>query len=166
MENAESLIIEEISATEPTTTIRHAIVLGADVLNVIMWDGIEVPNATSQTPYIDGLRSFMGPVDLHMLPEGSSVGPGWTYADGQFAAPPVPPAPPMTAEQAQAEKTGRIAYATTRIAPLQDMVDLGEATPDEEAALLAWKRYRIALTRITSTTTGWPASIVWPEMPA
>lgn len=92
--------------------------------------------------------------------------PAW-YVDGQFTSEaPAYTAPPMTAEQAQTEKTARIAHATTMIAPLQDMVDLGEATPEEESELLAWKRYRIALTRITSTTAGWPASIVWPEMPA
>lgn len=146
--------------------IRYAVVLGASVVNVIMWDGIEVPNEVTQTPFYDGMRELLGDVDLFQLPTGSFVGPGWTYADGEFA-PPVPPAPlPLTAEQALSEKTARVAYATTIIAPLQDMVDLGEATPEEEVELLAWKRYRIALTRITSTTAGWPASIVWPAMPA
>lgn len=147
---------------DPTTDIRYAVIDGQNVVNVIMWDGSETPNETSATPF----RDSFGQSILVELPHGSQVGPGWTYVGGQFVAPPVAPPPPMTAGEAQAMKTNLIAHASVMIAPLQDMVDLGEATPEEEAALLAWKRYRIALTRITSTTTGWPASIVWPEMPA
>ncbi len=77
--------------------------------------------------------------------------------------------PGLTTEElaaiALAERDRRLAVATARIAPLQDAVDLGEATALEEAALLDWKRYRISLNRITQQD-GYPAAVVWPEPPA
>lgn len=148
-------------APENSTDIRYAVIDGNSVVNVILWDGIETPTEASETPFRDSFGSQV----LLQLPVGSAVAPGWSYDGTDFSPPAVVPPPPMTAEQAQAMKTALIAEATTRIAPLQDMVDMGDASPEEEAELLAWKRYRIALTRITSTTAGWPASIVWPEAP-
>lgn len=55
--------------------------------------------------------------------------------------------------------------AAIRIAPLQDAVDIGEATTAEEQQLLAWKRYRVALNRITEQP-GFPTVIEWPETPS
>lgn len=57
-----------------------------------------------------------------------------------------------------------IAKARTRIAPLQDAVDLGVATEEEDAKLLAWKRYRVALNRIDQQS-GYPSDVIWPERP-
>ncbi|WP_339521855.1 tail fiber assembly protein [Pseudomonas sp. EL_65y_Pfl2_R96] len=62
------------------------------------------------------------------------------------------------------ERDIRLGDAATRIAPLQDAQDLGEATPVEEAALLAWKRHRVALNRIEQQA-GFPAEITWPTSP-
>lgn len=76
---------------------------------------------------------------------------------------------PPTVEQLTliAEKTrdSLLATAAIRIAPLQDAVDLGMATSAEQAALTAWKQYRVVLNRITQQA-GFPAAIEWPEMPA
>lgn len=130
--------------------MRYAVIEDGTVVNVILWDGI---------------GDMFDAQTLIELPDDSLVGPGWSHDGTDFVAPPAPEIPPVTEGQALAEKSARIAYATTRIAPLQDMVDLGEATPEEEAALLAWKRYRIALTRITSTSAGWPSAVQWPAMP-
>jgi hypothetical protein len=66
---------------------------------------------------------------------------------------------------ALAERDERMQVATARIAPLQDAVDLGEATANEEPLLLAWKRYRVALNRIQQQS-GFPVDIVWPDTPA
>ncbi|MGR6474426.1 tail fiber assembly protein [Pseudomonas juntendi] len=55
-------------------------------------------------------------------------------------------------------------YATGRIATLQDAVDLGMATDDEAAALIAWKRYRVELSRLDITTSA-PADSDWPTNP-
>lgn len=55
--------------------------------------------------------------------------------------------------------------ADRRIAPLQDAVELEEATEAEAAALKDWKRYRIALNRLTEQP-GYPELIDWPAPPA
>lgn len=94
--------------------------------------------------------------------------------DGGFkvAPPPEPepqPEPEKTPEeieaQVKAQRDGLLSFATLRIAPLQDAVDLGEATAAEEAALMAWKRYRLALNRV-ETQEGYPETVDWPVPPA
>jgi hypothetical protein len=47
------------------------------------------------------------------------------------------------------------------IAPLQDAVDLDEATQAETDQLKKWKQYRVAVNRIDLTQ----ASPVWPLQP-
>ncbi len=51
--------------------------------------------------------------------------------------------------------------AALRIAPLQDAVDLDEATDEEKKSLTAWKKYRISLNRLDLV----PNDVVWPETP-
>ena len=62
--------------------------------------------------------------------------------------PEVPPTPDELRAAALAQRDALMAVATARMAPLQDAVDLGEATASEEAVMLSWKRYRVALNRI------------------
>ncbi|WP_256216660.1 tail fiber assembly protein [Pseudomonas sp. NBRC 111142] len=64
-----------------------------------------------------------------------------------------------------AETSQRRAAADSAIAPLQDAVDLDEATEAEAALLKEWKRYRIALNRLPEQA-GYPATIDWPAPPA
>lgn len=64
-----------------------------------------------------------------------------------------------------AETASRRAVADGAIEPLQDAVDLGMATPEESAMLLAWKRYRVELSRVP-TQAGYPDEITWPAPPA
>lgn len=66
--------------------------------------------------------------------------------------------------RALVERDRLLGDATTRIAPLQDAVDLGDASSDEEAELTAWKRYRVALNRVQQQA-GFPRAIEWPVMP-
>jgi hypothetical protein len=63
---------------------------------------------------------------------------------------------------AETEKSQRLAEATTKIAPLQDAVDLGIATDDEVAQLNAWKTYRVEVNRIDTSTA---PDITWPVPP-
>lgn len=49
-----------------------------------------------------------------------------------------------------AEVAAGMAEANRQIAVLQDAVDLDMATPEEEAALKAWKKYRVLLSRAQS----------------
>lgn len=50
------------------------------------------------------------------------------------------------------------------IGPLQDAVDLDDATQEEAASLKAWKQYRVKLSRVLGQT-GYPLAIEWPAAP-
>lgn len=64
-----------------------------------------------------------------------------------------------------ADLAQRRAVADAAIAPLQDAVELEEATEAETAQLLEWKRYRVALSRLPDQE-GYPNDIDWPAPPA
>lgn len=63
---------------------------------------------------------------------------------------------------ANATKSELIKSASEQIEPLQDAVDLDMATDDEIARFNEWRKYRVLLTRVDTSTA--PA-IVWPDMP-
>jgi len=65
----------------------------------------------------------------------------------------------------QTEVAARRAEADYSIAPLQDAVDLDDATDSETTALKAWKKYRVALSRVPDQA-GYPETIDWPAAPA
>ena len=78
------------------------------------------------------------------------------------------PAPPTLEEltaDAVAKRDQLLALAAIRIAPLQDAVDLGDPTPEEEALLIKWKTYRRDVNRVSQQTT-YPSVIDWPVEPA
>lgn len=82
----------------------------------------------------------------------------------EHLAPPVL-SPEQLAVNALNKRDRHLEVAALRIAPLQDAVDLGEASENEEQSLLAWRRYRVAVNRI-SLQTGFPFDIDWPAPPA
>lgn len=57
-----------------------------------------------------------------------------------------------------------LSSAALKMAPLQDAMDLGEATADEQEQLRVWKNYRVQLNRVEQQP-GFPNSIEWPEHP-
>ena len=63
---------------------------------------------------------------------------------------------------AEAQRQYLLSEATAIIAPLQDAVDFEDATPEEEKALKAWRKYRIQLSRIDTSTA---PNIDWPVKP-
>ncbi|MBT0318351.1 tail fiber assembly protein, partial [Morganella morganii] len=63
---------------------------------------------------------------------------------------------------AEAKKQYLLSEATDAIAPLQDAVDLDIATPEEEALLKEWKKYRVMLNRVDTSTA---PDIIWPVKP-
>ncbi|SPW34089.1 Caudovirales tail fibre assembly protein [Edwardsiella tarda] len=65
------------------------------------------------------------------------------------------------AHAADQKKQRLLAEAAKAIAPLQDAIDIGEATPEEEARLKAWKKFRVGVNRVD--TTQLPAT--FPPMP-
>lgn len=70
----------------------------------------------------------------------------------------------QTAMSVLASRDQLLRDAALRIAPLQDAVDLDEATDAEIALLKKWKQYRVALNRIQDQA-GYPAEITWPAAP-
>ncbi|HHN8473339.1 TPA: tail fiber assembly protein [Morganella morganii] len=65
-------------------------------------------------------------------------------------------------EAAETQKQHLLSEAAEAIAPLQDAVDLDMATPEEEELLKAWKKYRVLLNRIDTSTA---PDITWPQKP-
>jgi hypothetical protein len=76
---------------------------------------------------------------------------------------PAPPEPDPTAE-AVAEYIQLRVQADFRVQPLQDLLDIGEGTPEVEAKVLEWKRYRVALSRV-GEQSGYPHAVEWPVVP-
>lgn len=66
----------------------------------------------------------------------------------------------VTAEQAR-----RKTIADRVIQPLQDDHDTGDATEEDEALLIAWKRYRSALAKI-QLQSAYPTTVDWPTPPS
>lgn len=67
--------------------------------------------------------------------------------------------------EAIAESTERRKDADDEIAPLQDAVDIDEATEADMSLLRLWKKYRVALSKVEAQA-GYPAVIDWPVPPA
>lgn len=64
--------------------------------------------------------------------------------------------------QADSKKSNLLPIATAKISILQDAVDLEMATDQEAASLTAWKKYRVLLNRVDTSTA---PDITWPETP-
>lgn len=89
----------------------------------------------------------------------SAEGGGWTFlVDGEALPGPYPvtleptdditPPPYVpTGSELLAMRNALLGSAAVQIAPLQDAVDLGVATANEKALLLAWKQYRVDISR-------------------
>lgn len=94
-------------------------------------------------------------VDITALPEQPDV--NYRYSDGMFTA------SVADAESAVLIASSRLASemeeANRTIAPLQDAVDISIATDEEINRLAEWKRFRVALSRVSIrqlTNTEWP----------
>ena len=91
---------------------------------------------------------------------------GKTITANEYGQPVLMPAPSPTIEQiieiASEKKQTLMVMANAMIAPLQDAKDLDIASDEENAALVAWKKYRVLLNRV-DVSTG--ADITWPEVP-
>jgi hypothetical protein len=146
----------------------YAIVKDGIVINIVEWDG--VPSTPAVEPDENGEGG--APASGWSPPEGAvairveegefpCIGLG--YANGVFEQ---PAAPVRTPDQIKADNTATrdsmLASATAAIAPLQDAVDLEEATADEVAQLKLWKQFRIAVNRVDLTQAAPP----WPIAPS
>ncbi|ECR9531859.1 tail fiber assembly protein [Salmonella enterica] len=95
------------------------------------------------------------------LPENvTSVSPGGEYQkwDSKAKVWVKDEAAEKAAQLRQAEETKNrlLQIASEKIAPLQDAVDLDEATDKEKASLLAWRKYRVQVNRVDTSNPDWP----------
>lgn len=58
--------------------------------------------------------------------------------------------------EAEATKNSLMQAANERILPLQDATDLDIATDEEKEQLIEWKKYRILLMRVNTSSPEWP----------
>lgn len=105
--------------------------------------------------------------ELGELPEGLTLdpppGPFHVWISGAWVLDSVAQTQAKAVEVLN-ERDSCLRTAAIRIAPLQDAQELGEATAEEMAALLKWKRYRVDLNRIEQQDE-YPLSVVWPSPP-
>lgn len=126
---------------------KFAVVLDGLVVNTVVWDGV----------------SDWNPNEGEAIEAGEDVGIGWSYANGEFSAPPVPKLTQAEiVAQADIKKASFMQTASSKISVLQDAVDYEMATAEETAALTAWKKYRVLLNRIDTSIV---ADIEWPALP-
>ena len=90
------------------------------------------------------------------LPEDVRDHP-YSYENGEFVKF-VQPA----IEVAALQKSTLLSQAAAAIAPLQDAVDVDDATDEELASLKAWKKFRVALNRLDLAAA---PDIDWPAVP-
>ena len=98
-------------------------------------------------------------VEIESLPDGADGDGGWQFVDGSII-----PRTYTTGEltvQAEQKKQRLLADAAKAIAPLQDAVDIGVATPEEETRLKAWKKFRVNVNRIDTAQL----PVTFPPMP-
>ncbi|HCN45039.1 MAG TPA: hypothetical protein DIT18_04750 [Pseudomonas sp.] len=162
----------EDGATLPVDAISTSAIAG-DVERV---DGqvvvtLQLPHAADAPEYVrfpGDLYPADGPVQLPGLELGGAQAstPGvidWSQvitAEMKVAA-----AAEQHLARVLADTAERRAAADAAIAPLQDAVDLDDATEAEAELLKDWKRYRVALNRLPEQV-GYPTEIDWPAPPA
>ncbi|MCU7647119.1 tail fiber assembly protein [Pseudomonas piscis] len=99
----------------------------------------------------EGLTSMPRPGPYHFWKEGEWKLDAAVQTEGQKV-------------QAFAKRDQLLGEAAIRISPLQDAVDLGDATTAEEAELKKWKQYRVAVNRVDQQP-GFPRAVSWPPAP-
>ena len=75
---------------------------------------------------------------------------------------PAAPSQEQLIATANERRNALLTDAAALMSPLQDAVDIDDATGDELASLKVWKKYRVALNRLDLSTA---PDIDWPEVP-
>ncbi|HHN8340729.1 tail fiber assembly protein [Morganella morganii] len=97
--------------------------------------------------------------EIKSLPDGFEDGE-WMF-DGKSVLKKVKPHEQFVAE-AESKKQALMSEATVVIDPLNDAVDLGMATSEEESRLKEWRKYRVLLSRVDTSLA---PDIDWPVKP-
>ena len=110
---------------------------------------------------ITDIDDSVASVFMGMPPEGKERGVG---ADNMPAWNDLPlPSQAKLVSQADVKKAELRMAADSEIAWRQDAVDAAIATDEETAALAEWKKYRVLLMRVDTSTA---PDIIWPVTPA
>lgn len=118
---------------------RYAVVSGAEVVQVVKWDGV--------SPWTTNAGEVVA------CPNGEKVSVGWTYADGVFTN---PDTFVLDWDWIRADRDDRLRdcdWTTMPDAPLDD------------ATKQAWATYRQALRDVPQDFST-PDEVVWPTPPA
>jgi len=127
------------------------------------WQQIE--DRTGQTYYTADGHAQTVPDAYFVLPEGCTVTPpntAFDHWDGKQWVTDEDQLHTAQVATAKDELAQRMSDATAAIAPLQDADELQSASEAEAAALIAWKKYRLELSRVDINTA---PNVVWPERP-
>ncbi|EOV0971317.1 tail fiber assembly protein [Edwardsiella piscicida] len=98
-------------------------------------------------------------VEMEILPDGVDSNGEWQFIDGCIVHR-IYTSDELT-DQAERKRQSLLAEAAKAIAPLQDAVDIGEALPEEEARLKAWKKFRVNVNRVDITQL----PVMFPPVP-
>lgn len=71
-------------------------------------------------------------------------------------ADPAPPTAQALRDKVEERKAELLRVIAEKIAPLQDAVELGIDTEDEAASLMAWRTYRVQVSRVDADNPEWP----------
>jgi len=170
-------VLLDLSRLEEGATLPAAAIgnewLGGDVERI---DGrlvltLRLPHGPQASEQCRFPADIVDPQDGVVLLPGSPVQPEGDSVPGRIDWSQVVSAA-MKAEAASAQRVALVAAdiaarrsaADRAIAPLQDAAELDEATPAELDALKAWKRYRIALSRVAEQP-GYPDALDWSATP-
>jgi len=113
---------------------RWAVVDGGQVLNVVLWDGMSAWEPAAGTAVA--------------LPEGSPVGPGWSYDGDEFT----PSAVVLSWDGIRVRRDDLLAAS--------DWTQVADAPANQQA----WAVYRQALRDIPQDFAT-PGDVVWPAAP-
>lgn len=148
-------IIPPVTFPPPDASIIET--AGQEVYDALLAKaGEEIPIDERYTP--EFVSSCVDISDVSPKPDQN-----WTYDGTVFSQPKpyVPSAAEILASNT-AQRDALLSNAALAIAPLQDAVDLDEATDAEVALLKQWKQYRVAVNRVDLTQ----AQPLWPTAPA
>lgn len=116
------------------------------VENIVIWDGL----AEWASP--DGTSTI----------ETDSASIGWSYSDGKFSPPPeIQPSDEEIIQSNKTQKHNLMANAAAAMKPLEFSNGLGEATSEEDAQLIIWKKYILAVSRVDPEIL----KPKWPQWP-
>jgi hypothetical protein len=133
----------------------------------IMYDLNGIIRSISNKPNADGhfdasgfFPENMSVAEVEKLPEHADINGRWLFDGAQIKLREYSDA--ELQQQALNKKQDLIKQATLQIATLNDAVELGMASAEEQKRLTAWKTYRVQLSRVDPGTD---PDIDWPQPP-